>query len=215
MKYKEINIIQGDGIIATENLDHKFYKNVQLKISDDETGTLNLMYFLIDYILKNQPIIRDNHTISYGLWLLKFILVDDRFHIYELDEHFENWIEGASRAIYYLELQRSVCKEEKAQLNVPLFTQKIALSKGVLEGNLVQGIRYPSEGNMCGWYLSTSEYDRNIKNMTVVDLPIFVVKRSDLIQFLGLPCGFVFEVFDNNSCQIWTIPEHTQNNSGN
>ncbi len=111
-----------------------------------------------------------DETIAYGLWLLKFTLKNNFFEICELDELFVGWSLGADNAIYYFELQKETCKSENATFSVPLFTQKIAISKGVLEGKNVYGIRYEEPRHMSGWYLTTVDYDNDIKNITVIEV---------------------------------------------
>ena len=99
-----------------------------------------LFYFIIDYILNESSDVYNNETMSYGLWLLKFVKIDKYYEIYELDEHFKEWQEGVIMPFIDIEQQKVVCKDESAEFMVPSFTQKIAISDGVLEGLRVQGI---------------------------------------------------------------------------
>lgn len=213
MKYRNIEIHEKDnGYINTKGMACFIDYEICVKSFGEKNGELALLFFLIDYILNDHPRINDNDTISYGLWLLKFVKIDNLYKIYELDDTFESWQEGADNAIYYIEQQKTVCKEEAVEFTVPFFSQYIAISEGVLEGERVQGIRYREPEHMSGWYLTTPKYDGNIANMMVVALQEFVVKRKDLIQFLALPYGYVFEITADDMCQIWRASADPQDN---
>lgn len=213
MKYRNIDIIEStDKFIHTQGLINYIEYEVRLKSFGNIQGESALFCFIIDYVLNETPKIYNNETISYGIWLLKFVEFAGYFEIYELDEQFKNWQEGADNSIYYFEQQKAICKDEATEFTVPLFNQNIAISDGVLEGLRVQGIRYNEPEHMSGWYLTTSEYDGDIKNMKVVSLQTLVINRKDLLQFLALPPGFVFEITENNNCRIWKAPVDTNNN---
>ena len=207
MLYRTINISEtSDNILFTVGLKHYNMNEIQLNFQDNKDGHLILLCYLIDYILDDRPKIKDNDTIPYGLWLLKFCMTSDFFNIFELDELFETWIEGADNAVYYFEQQKALCIEEGTSFSLPLFTQNLAVSSGVLEGTVVQGIRYNEPGHMSGWYLTSPLYDGNIKNMMVIPLQNLVVKRKDLLQFLALPPGYTFEITEDNNCYIQQAP---------
>jgi hypothetical protein len=213
MSYRGIDIYYGnDCFISTRGLNFFIENEIRLKSFGNKEGELALLYYLIDYSIDGSPTINDDETITYGLWLLKFTRVAENFEIYELDELFVKWNEGADNAIYYFEQQKILCMSESAKFNVPLFTQNIAISKGVLEGLRVQGIRYNEPPHMSGWYLTTSEYDGNIENMKVVSLQTLVINRKDILQFLALPPGFVFEITENETCRIWKAPVDVSDN---
>jgi hypothetical protein len=213
MLYKEIDISKNiNGKITTIGLKSFIDYELSLKSFNNEQGELALLCFLIDYIILKSPIIKNEQSISYGLWLLKFTKVEDYYEIYELDNEFEKWQEGADNAIYYIEQQKVLCKDEQTEFTPPLFTQKLAISKGVLEGMKVQGIRYDEPNQMSGWYLTTPEYDGIITSMSVIDLQELVIKRKDLLQFLALPSGYMFEITENNNCRIYKAPLDPEDN---
>ena len=216
MKYRDIDIVEyGNDSFVTKGINNIIGYDIHLKSCNNQKGELGLLFFLIDYFLNRHPIIRNNETVSYGLWLLKFCLKGNFFQIHELDEAFSGWHEGADNAVYYYELQKQTCEGESAAFCVPLFTQKIAISSGVLEGKNVQGIRYDEPNHMSGWYITTDEYDGNIANMRVIELQNLVVKRKDLLQFLALPAGFFFETLQNNKCYIGKSSAATENTQEN
>src|SRR4051812_31354538 len=102
MIYREIEITTSQ-IPCTRGLREKIGSEIFIKSFGNYEGELALFKYLIDYVLDFRPSINDNETISYGLWLLKFIKSEAVFSIYELDDQFQNWIEGADNAVYYIE----------------------------------------------------------------------------------------------------------------
>jgi hypothetical protein len=212
MKYRNIYIEESSDFLHTNGLKNYILIELRLKTFSNREGELGFIRFIIDYILNNRPTIKDNETMSYGLWLIKFVKAEDYFEIYELDESFERWQIGADNAIYYMEQQKETCKQNGAEFSVPLFTQKIAISDGVLEGLNVQGIRYKEQEHMSGWYLTTSQYNGDVKNMKVVSMQTLVVARKDLLQFLALPAGYTFGITENNTCWIGKAPSDASDN---
>ena len=211
MKYRNTYIGESGDFLCTRGLENYNQKELWLKSFGNKGGELAFIYFIIDYILNDRRTIKENETMSYGLWLVKFIKAEDHFKIYELDPSFEEWQLGADNAIYYMEQQKLTCKQEGAEFSVPLFTQKIAISNGVLEGLIVQGIRYKEPEHMSGWYLTTSRYNTDIKNMNVVTMQALVVARKDLLQFLALPAGYFFETTEIFSCRIGKYHDSANN----
>ncbi len=210
-----IEIIIDKTKLSTLGLKPQIGHEIQLLSFGSTEPEKDLISFLITYVFRENAVLRDEETVSYGLWLLKLVLKNDILHLYELDPSFKEWIEGAENAVYYYEQQSQLCKSENTELNIPLFTQNIAISKGVFDGLDVQGIRYLEPSHMSGWYLTTKEYDNDIKKMSVVSLQELVINRKDLLQFLGLPVGYVFETLPGNKCNIWQLPDIAHDISGN
>lgn len=217
MNYRTITILTDTvrNQLITDGLRSFIRREIILDKIDNPEGELNLLKYIIDYILNEKPTIKEEQTISYGLWLLKFVLEYDNFSIFELDDEFSNWMRGASNAIYYFEMQKTICENENAEFCVPKFTQLIAISDGVMDGDSVQGIRYEEPEHMSGWYLTTAKYDGKISSLNVIPLQNLVIKRKDLLQFLALPPDFVFQTFDDYTCEIRRLSSLGTNISGN
>ncbi len=212
MNHRNIEIFKLPGFISTRGLVHLTKYEIKLKTFDQNSGEYSLVKYLVDYLIDGKSRVEDGDTISYGLWLLKFIVAENCYQVFELDDQFSEWVEGADNAVYYFEQQKNLCSEEGVSFNMPGFTQKIAISDGVLDEKEVQGIRYLEPEHMSGWYLTTSKYDGNINNMRVVPLQEIVVKRKDLLQFLALPAGYTFGITERNTCWIAkSLPDTEQN----
>lgn len=64
------------------------------------------------------------------------------------------------------------------------------ISDGVLEGQAIEAVRYPSPAHMSGWWLITDRYDGNFRSMRREHLYHLTAKRPDFAPFLALPFGF-------------------------
>ncbi len=63
---------------------------------------------------------------------------------------------------------------------------------GVVEGDAVEGVRYPSPEHMSGWWITTDRYDGDSKSLTLHHLHHLVEWRPDIAPYLALPFGFRF-----------------------
>ncbi len=70
--------------------------------------------------------------------------------------------------------------------------QLVAVSEGVLEGDLVEGVRYNSPEHMSGWWLTTEKYNGDINTIKTEHFYHLLEKRPDLVKYLALPYGFRF-----------------------
>ena len=75
---------------------------------------------------------------------------------------------------------------------LPKADQLVVISEGVYEGDVVQGVRYPSPEHMSGWWLTTDRYDGDIKSLKTVHFHHVAECRPDLFDFFGLPFGYRF-----------------------
>jgi hypothetical protein len=70
------------------------------------------------------------------------------------------------------------------------------VSKGVLEGEAVQGVRYPSPSHMSGWWITTDQYDGNAKSLSREHIYHLTHARPDLAKYIALSFGFCFNLED-------------------
>ena len=75
---------------------------------------------------------------------------------------------------------------------LPALDQLVVMSEGVYEGDVVEGVRYPSPEHMSGWWLTTNRYDGDIKSLKTVHFSHIAEKRPDITDFLRLPYGYRF-----------------------
>jgi hypothetical protein len=63
----------------------------------------------------------------------------------------------------------------------------------VLQGEAVQGVRYPSHEHMSGWWITTDRYAGNIGLLTQEHLYYLTAARPDIARHVALPFGFRFD----------------------
>lgn len=97
--------------------------------------------------------------------------------------------------------QEEICKKFKVSPRFPIFTQKVAISAGVLDGLPIEAVRYPSPYHMTGWWLTTTEYDGNVKTIKPVPCHDIAFNRPDIFKYLALPFGYRF--FCGEETDIW------------
>jgi hypothetical protein len=96
--------------------------------------------------------------------------------------------------------QSNTCRRFRAEFEPPKPDQKVAISVGVLDGDIpVWGVRYVAPPHMSGWYLTTERFSGNVADLTVEHLYHVTARRADLVPFLALPTGFRFAVTHNGA----------------
>lgn len=81
--------------------------------------------------------------------------------------------------------------------------QLVAISEGVLEGDHVEGVRYPSPEHMSGWYIFTDRYDGDIESMTLHHAHHITEARPDFAELLDLPHGCRFAPDEESGEYTW------------
>jgi hypothetical protein len=76
--------------------------------------------------------------------------------------------------------------------HLPKPDQLVVISDGVFEGDIVEGVRYPSPQHMSGRWLTTDRYNGDIKSLRTVHFHHVTESRPDLMGFLKLPFGYRF-----------------------
>lgn len=196
--------------IRIENLENylittclKGYIGFELKLLMRKTTNqyLDLLKYLIDYFIDIKPVINDGETIAYHSWLLKFVFINDLISLYEAQPDGNGFVEGADYAISVINVQKQECIKYNITPLFPLFNQMIVLSEGVLAGNNIDAVRYPSPNHMTGWWLTTELYDEDIKSLKTIHYYHLVFKRPDILRFLALPFGFRF--LSGEQTEVW------------
>lgn len=83
--------------------------------------------------------------------------------------------------------------------------QLVVVSDGVLEGDLVEGVRYPSPDHMSGWWIITEKYNGDTATLRTEHFSHLLEKRNDLLKYLDLPYGYRFfqDGYKQNNEDIW------------
>jgi len=84
--------------------------------------------------------------------------------------------------------------------SMPNSNQLTSISRGVYEGQPVQGVRYAMEPHMSGWFITTDDYDGDVESLHNEHLCHVLEKRPDLVDYLCLPIGWRF---DTRRHDVW------------
>jgi hypothetical protein len=161
----------------------------------------NFLRFVSAYI-ENTSKINSGETLAYGYWLCKFILVDDGLlDVYGHNPTATDFVLGINLTLTYWRDQHEVCSKAGAQFTPPRPNKLVVISEGVLEGNQVQGVRYASPDHMSGWWITTDQYNGDIKTLKTIHLYHLTSVRSDLARYIALPSGFRFNLESGE--RIW------------
>ncbi|MDQ1161345.1 hypothetical protein QE422_001713 [Chryseobacterium sp. SORGH_AS 447] len=201
--YRNVAIKSDSVYIHTEGLVSIIEREIRVIIGYfEELEYIEVIKYLIDYIVDNKPTILDNQSIGYYSWYLQFKINDSKYYnLYEINNNGENLNEGCDVAISIIKNQSEICFQYKLIPLFPNFNQQIVISKGVYEGKDVEGIRYDSPEHMSGWWLITDDYDDNIESLTTVHYYHVAFARPDILKYLALPFGYRF-LMENDNVKI-------------
>ena len=158
-------------------------------------GTEEFLRFVAKYLTTSGKRIRLGETMPYGYWLVKF--QDGGSHTFETWEYNAagtEFVKGANLTVRYWRDQHLLCRQHAAEFRPPRPDKLTVVSKGVLEGLPVQGVRYPSPDHMSGWWITTDQYDGNINSLKREHTYHVTAARPDLAKYLALPEGFRFNL---------------------
>ena len=154
----------------------------------------DFVFFVCNYIRQGNRI-DHGETMAYGYWLTKFQERDrDTLETWEYNAQATDFVQGASLTLRYWRDQHVICEKHNAVFQPPRPDRLTLVSKGVLEGLPVQGVRYPSPEHMSGWWITTDQYDGNIKSLKHEHTYHITAARPDLAKYLALSEGFRFDL---------------------
>jgi hypothetical protein len=197
-------IAHSDTSLTTSGLTRYVHREIRLRVDDSKFRSEGeaLLRYMADYIVGSRASILSSETMLYGYWLVKFTAAEDgALDIWEYDATATNFIEGATLGLTYWRDQHEVCRRAGAVFQPPRPDQMVVVSKGVLEGATVKGVRYPSTEHMSGWWLVTDQYDGKVESMRNEHLYHLTATRPDLARYVALPVGFRFDL--SNGEDVW------------
>lgn len=203
--YKGIQINVVDHLyVETEKLDSYITKEIRVSIGNNQPENyIDIIEYMIDYIVDSKPIISENQSIGYYSWLLQFRLdEDDCYDIYEANADGSGFNKGCDTAISVVRQQGELCWQQNLIPLFPNFNQSVVISDGVYEGKDIEGIRYDSPQNESGWYLITDDYNDDIKSLKVVHFYHVAFARPDILKYLAIPFGYRFLMKEGNTTII-------------
>lgn len=203
INYKEIIIISDSKYINTKGLNSYIKKEIRLEIGNyGPAEYMEVIKYIIDYIIDSKPIISENQNIGYYSWLLQFRLDDDQYYdLYEANSDGSGFNKGCDTAISVVREQSEICWQQNLIPLFPTFNQSVVISDGVYEGKDVEGIRYDSPQDETGWYLITDDYNDDIKSLKVVHFYHVAFARPDILKYLAIPFGYRF-LMDEGEIEI-------------
>lgn len=199
--YKGIKIHVVDNLyVETKELDSYIGKEIKVTIGKNQTENyIEVIKYLIDYIVDSKPVISENQNIGYYSWLLQFRMsADNYYELYEINFDGSSFNKGCDTAISVVRQQSEICWKNNLIPVFPNFNQSVVISDGVYEGKDIEGIRYDSPQNESGWYLITDDYNDDINSLKVVHFYHVAFARPDILKFLALPFGHRFLMKNNN-----------------
>lgn len=199
----EINIIRGIGFLETIGFRAIGQQEIKVRFNDVELdqAAMALISTVENYVRTSNSRIGPDETMSFGYWLVKFrSLQDNLLEVWEYNSDATEFVLGANLALRYWKEQREICDHFQGEFSPPRPDHYAAISAGVLEGEPIEGVRYPSPEHMSGWWLTTASYDGNVDSLKVTHLYHVTAARPDLARFLALPNGFRF---DSKAGDVW------------
>jgi hypothetical protein len=187
----------------TSGLTEHGYRELRASVDNPDLSASCAAFLkhVANYILRDKVELKPDQTLAYGYWLTKFNLTEDGlFEIWEYDRNASEFIFGASLTLSYWNSQHRICKSASATFSPPRPDKKIAISIGVLDGDDVEGVRYPSPEHMSGWWFTTPRYNGDVDSLQVVPLFTVTAARPDLSQYIALPPGYRFST---SGRKIW------------
>jgi len=174
----------------------------------------HFLRYVVRYLDEARTRISGGQTLSYGYWLVKFQPViesaesaesapESALEVWEYNAAGTEFVRGASLALRYWREQQTTCEKHRAVFDPPNPERLTVVSEGVMEGDVLEGVRYPSPGHMSGWWLLAPKYNGDVKALRTIHTYHLTSKRPDLARFLALPNGFRF---DSGGGTVWFDP---------
>jgi len=177
----------------------------ELKVSVADAALLGecevFLKFLVAYVEQGARL-RADETLTYGYWLTKLRAAGDGLlEVWEYTADATEFVPGATLTLGYWRDQHEVCNRYGGEFTPPRPDKLVVISDGVLEGDAVQGVRYPSPENMSGWWITTDRYNGDIKSLKQEHLYHLTAARADLARYVALPYGFRFDLAQHED--VW------------
>lgn len=202
--FTDVRLVTDDLHMFTDGLAQQGHPEIAVQVA--EVGLLPesaaFLQTLARYIQTAQVRLKPAETLAYGYWLTQFQPGPaGRLEVWEYQADARAFVPGATLTLRYWRDQHALCQRLQATFTPPRHSQLAAISAGVLEGEPVEGVRYPSPAHMSGWWLTTDRYDGNIASLTTQHLHHVTAARPDLAQYLALPYGYRFAIQDRE--YVW------------
>jgi hypothetical protein len=190
--------------VQTEGLKAHAHPEIMVQVADSNLlgEAEEMLLYIAKYISECNTSIKANETMSYGYWLLEFRQADvDLLEVWECNLDATELTRGANLALQYWRDQHQVCEKFGGLFSPPIPDRLAVISEGVIEGEPVQGIRYPSPEHMSGWWVTTDRYNGKVDSLRTIHMFHLTSARPDLAPYISLPYGFRFDLSDHED--VW------------
>jgi len=183
--------------IRTAGLSAAGQSEIRVEVFDPELigEAEEFLNYVSHYVTTSQKRISPGETMAYGYWLVKFHSANqDVLDTWEYKPDASDFTKGANLTLRYWRDQHIICKLHDAEFKPPRPDKLTVISAGVLEGAPVEGVRYPSPDHMSGWWITTDQYNGDIKTLKHQHTYHVTAARPELAKYLALPDGFRFNL---------------------
>ncbi len=203
---KNYSIIELEQILVTNGIDQFIDKEISVNKGDYSINDVKLVIdHILDYIVTEKRELKHLETFGCGSWMIQFVVNGTYIELHELKSIHNNknvYEFDLSNSIMFLKRQLELCTTHNVTPIIPLIGQKIAVSKEILEGSEINGVRYEAPSHMSGWYLTSNDYNGDVNTLSVIHLYHLLQKRPEIAGFLSLPYGYRF-FLDNQGEEVW------------
>ena len=207
--------IKREGLrLWTKGLNERAVHDLAVEVNDavllPEAETL--LRNLAAYMTSEGVRVEAEETLAYGYWAVQLREEQPgRFELWEYAADATGFVPGATLTLKYWSEQHETCERYRAEFSPPQPNQLVVISDGVLQGDAVQGVRYPSPEHRSGWWITTDRYDGDIRSLTHEHLYHLTAARPDLTRYVALPFGFRFD--QANGEAVWFDEEVARDES--
>jgi hypothetical protein len=198
----EIGLLYGGQTVSTNGLAAVGHPELSASVTDPRLlpEAETFLHFVADYVARGNPI-APGETLAYGYWMTQFRPEEDLLAAWEYNAGATEYVPGVNLTLGYWRDQHEVCEKYGGAFSPPRPDRLVVISDGVLEGDAVQGVRYPSPEHMSGWWITTDRYDGNVDSLRREHLYHLTAARPDLARYVALPFGFRFD--NANGEDVW------------
>jgi hypothetical protein len=183
--------------IKTLGLNSVGQSEIRVEVLDPELmgEAEEFLNYVSHYVTTSRKRISPGETMAYGYWLVKFQGAGHNvLETWEYKADASDFVKGANLTLRYWRDQHVICKLHGTEFKPPRPDKLTVISDGVLEGAPVEGVRYPSPDHMSGWWITTDQYNGDIKTLKHQHTYHVTAARPELIKYLALPDGFRFNL---------------------
>lgn len=196
-RLEEIELLTEGLHVRTKGLATLGHSELTVQVSTPAllTESEAFLHFIVNYVVEQGAQLGPDETLAYGYWLTQFRAQGPNLmEVWEYNSDATQFVLGATLTLTYWRDQHEICRRYGADFSPPRPDNLVVISAGVMEGNPVQGVRYPSPEHMSGWWITTDQYNGDITSLRQEHLYHLTSVRPDLARYIALPSGYRFDL---------------------